>query len=257
LPKNGDCRLSTFVYTYTGNFDIIVTIPPTRIFCQSVPGGIALQDQNKTISVTEEQFVGSITVIQRNDIVITGKISHIEGDLIELEVTIPEANQLVLGSEVKLVIYTSYGIMNFMTSLFAKEYGTLLFLVPQEIQSLFLKKRAFPRFEVNQNAFLYQKPDTEPLLEVLVNNVGLGGIGFTVDTAIPLPSYKKMYVDMNFENKILLGIEIIHSKPAEIGQYYGVKFVDLSPKTMNSLRAYILMRQVHHRVEAKRNKLLS
>jgi c-di-GMP-binding flagellar brake protein YcgR len=220
------------------------------------PGGIALQERNKTISVTEEQFVGSITVIQRNDIVITGKISHIEGDLIELEVTIHEANQLSLGSEVKLVIYTSHGILNFMTSLFAKEYGTLLFLVPPEIQSIFLKKRAYPRFDVNQKAFLYQKVDSEPLLEVVVSNVGLGGIGFTVDTAIPLPSYKKMYVDMNFENQVLLGIEIIHSKPAETGQYYGVKFVDLSPKALTNLRAFILMRQVHLRVEAKRNKLL-
>lgn len=224
-----------------------------------------MQDRNNLISVTEEQFIGSIAVIQKNDFVVTGTLTHIEGDLIELEIGGADADMLKLGIEVKLVVYTQHGILNFTTSLVAKEFGTVLFLVPPDIQSLFLKKRSHPRFEINMRGKLFAEPDelggAEPYskdpLEILVNNVGLGGIGFTTDASILIPEKKIMYVDMFFENKMLLALEIIHNKPMEESLYYGAKFVELSSKSFTSLRAFILMKQVQLRIDLKKQSKLA
>jgi c-di-GMP-binding flagellar brake protein YcgR len=194
-------------------------------------------------------FIGCKTVIEKNQFVDMGTISYMEGDVIEIEILRTE--RFALGENVKLVAYTPFGLVHFETSLIAKDNRSVMFIVPHEVQVPYLKKRAYPRIDLFQPATIRLPGNPPHPVDIVVHNISLGGIGFTIRGAVRLVEKLQVFVDLHFDNRKEYRVEIVHQKRSEDTLYYGAKFIDLSVPELNSLKAFILTQQVKIRSKQK------
>lgn len=218
----------------------------------------------KTYEMSNEKYkskggilLHSRTVVEKSNFVSTGVLTYAEGDIIEIEMT--EYKAFELGDSVKLTVYSPGGIYVFTSTVVAKDHGSLMIINPPQNQKRFAEKRESPRIEVNQNGAIVaftpiggEKRELLEKVELDLRNISISGIGFTVRSEMSFGS--EVIVDAELDLGFVLPVkaEIVRSEETEQGFYYGARYVDLPSDRANSLRAFVLKKQVETHFSLKR-----
>lgn len=218
-----------------------------------------MSTHSKKGQLTEMSLIGCNVVIQGDKIVHTGVISLVEGE--SLEIDLPQYKQFKLGGNVKAIIYSPEGMINFNSSVIAQDVGTIVLIIPINLHKL-LNKRKDPRVEIELPGHLYSITDAsfkktstlEQPEPIIIVNVSLGGIGFISNT-LEIRIKSVILLEMSFDSPLLTTFETIHVNELEQGQYYGCRFINLPLGNSNSLRAFILKTQINARFEEKKREL--
>lgn len=189
------------------------------------------------------------TVVEKRDFVSTGIMSHVEGDMLEVEIS--DYTRFDLGENVKLTVYTPAGIYIIPSTIVGKDTGSLMVINPPENQRRFSEKREFPRVEVEGTGMLAAVASGEgnpQIFEnpvpILLRNISLSGIGFAIaaDRALDVNSQVEMELDIG--TSIPCTAEIVRSQPESEYMYYGARYIRIPDDKLNSLRAFILCQQI-------------
>jgi c-di-GMP-binding flagellar brake protein YcgR len=222
-------------------------------------GGNWMSFNSNKGQLSDTGLIGCNMVIEGNKIVHTGTISLVEGDSIEIE--LPQYKQFKLGDDVKAIIYSPQGMINFNTSVIAKDAGTIVLIIPTNLHNI-LNKRKDHRVEIALPGRVYSIIDvslkeTNNLIQpesITIINVSLGGIGFILNS-LKIRNKSVLLLEMSFDPPLLTTFEVIHVNEVEQGQYYGCRFIDLPQEHSISLRAFILKTQINARFAEKNREL--
>jgi len=194
----------------------------------------------------------SRAMLEKKDFVSTGMLTYAEGDLFEIEIS--EWQLFHLGDNVKVTIYSPFGILTFESTVIARDSGGVMIINPPDIQRRFLDRRQHPRIDVSQAGTIqaiYQEPFRSKPLEspitLTVKDISLGGIGFLLQSGereFLQTSHLGIELDLGFT--MVSKAEIMRKSPSEEGVFYGAKFIEVPPDKMTSFRAFILRVQVEH-----------
>ncbi|WP_248929356.1 PilZ domain-containing protein [Paenibacillus hamazuiensis] len=202
-------------------------------------------------------LLNSRTVVEKNDYVSTGVLSYAEGDILEVELN--NYNVFELGDSVKLTVYSPGGIYMFGSTVVAKDHGALMFINPPSNQKRFAEKRDHPRVPVSQEGRIRSLISPEPSAgglheDIMLNieNISVSGLGFTVGHEVQLDPQMRIEIEMDLGMPIPCIAEIIRKEPSQGGVYYGAKYVELSGDKANSLRAFVLKKQVETHFSKKK-----
>lgn len=202
------------------------------------------------------------TVVEKTNFVTTGVMTHVEGELFEIELN--EFEVFELGETVKLTVYSPAGIQTIQSIVFAKYEGAIALLQPPNLQKRFKERREHPRIEIAGNAQVYHAVDetgeevrlVQPL-ELTVFDISLSGLG------ISGPDAPQIYRNMRLKAKVEIGfgfeceLEIIRREKQEDKVLLGAKMHMLEPEMMRPLRAMILRRQVEKHAELRKSTMSS
>ncbi|PUA34563.1 PilZ domain-containing protein [Paenibacillus elgii] len=204
-------------------------------------------------------MLNSRIVVEKEKFVSTGVLTFVEGDILEIEMS--EYKAFELGDAVKLTIYSPGGFYPFESTVVAKDQGVVMVLIPPQHQNRFAEKREHPRVQVNQKGALvsYRNEDgswqvPEGQIPLTVKNISLSGIGFIIEEPVELDrdALVQLHLDLGFS--MHCRAEIIRTEPVEFGCYYGAHFDEMAADKANSLRAFILKKQVESHFAQKREE---
>jgi hypothetical protein len=196
------------------------------------------------------------TVVEKSNFVSTGVMTHVEGELFEVE--LPEYNLFELGEAVKLTVYSPVGIQSIPSIVFAKYEGAIALIQPPKINKKFDEKREHPRVKVDGQVQILQilsdKGESSTLKEPImaaISNISLTGIAFE---APDLPEFRKEarlkgYVEVGFGFEC--EIDINRSDREEDKYVFGGRMNILQPEMLRPLRALILKSQVERHIEQR------
>lgn len=191
------------------------------------------------------------TVVESQNFVTTGLMTHVEGELFEVELS--EFESFELGEKVKLTIYTPAGIQTFPSTIFAKYEGAIALIQPPEVHKKFEEKREHPRVEVSGSVQLVDVLDKEGKpVEVTLRNISVSGIAFE---APDLPAFTKeatMKATVGLGFEFSCELEIVRRDRQEEGLMCGAKMKLLEPEMLRPLRALILRQQVERNVRTRK-----
>jgi hypothetical protein len=200
------------------------------------------------------------TVVEGKNFVTTGVMTHVEGELFEVEVH--EYDQFELGENVKLTVYSPAGIQSIPSVVFAKYDGAIALLQPPDLLKRFKERREHPRVAINGNAHivhvLNETGDEQQLdepLELTILDISLSGIGFTG------PNVHYFDQKRRFRAKVEIGVgfscelEIIRRERQENLVLCGAKMQVLEPEMLRPLRALILRQQVEKHAQLRRESI--
>jgi hypothetical protein len=211
---------------------------------------------NAIAPLSESALVGRKATIEADN-VITGTITYIEGDIFEVEIT--NINSLKSGNTVKVVIYSPGGILCFRTTVVGKDKGNIILLIPPNMQRLLIRQRQYPRVEVNGKGIIYSMVNLinntkiyGPWPELLINNISLGGAGFT--SIIPLHVKSQLYIEFILDTNYIFNLEILHCVEMNGAFNCGGMIRNFPREQLNSYHALILKKQIEKRLEYKNNQ---
>ncbi|RED56739.1 PilZ domain-containing protein [Cohnella lupini] len=198
------------------------------------------------------------TVVEGKNVLTTGVLTHLEGELFEVE--IHEYEQFELGETVKLTIYSPAGIQSMPSIVFAKYEGAIALLQPPDLQKRFKERREHPRVEISGNARIVRvlNDNGEDLpyeegAELTVHDISLSGISFSGKDAPYFAANSKLKVTVNIGVGFSCEIEIVRRELQENMAYFGAKMQVLEPEMLRPLRALILRQQVEMNAQARRD----
>jgi hypothetical protein len=214
---------------------------------------------------TEKALILSRTVVEKEGYVSTGVLSHIEGEMMEIEMT--EFKSFDLGNPVDLTIYSPVGIHRLQSTVIGKAEGSIAVLFPPRALVGLEEKRETPRVEIGHNGTLKRTiyetrelkdgPETFEFTEsvnLYVRNISCSGIGFIVSEG------PRILVSEVVEATIMLGsefhcsLEIMRSEFDGGQSFYGARFCELDAHRQRALRAFILREQVASYYRRKEEK---
>ncbi|MCZ8523379.1 MULTISPECIES: PilZ domain-containing protein [Paenibacillus] len=221
-----------------------------------------------TYDLTEETYrspsgimLNSRTVVEKANFVSTGILSYAEGDILEIEMS--DYKVFELGDTVKLTVYSPGGIYMFESTVVAKDHGALMIINPPQNRDRFAEKRENPRIAVKEEGCVMsiRMADGsdrlfEEQVELKVHNISVSGVGFTLPEDVGLSKYSilQMQLDLGFE--MPCRAEIARTERTENGEYYyGAQFIDMAKDKANSLRAFVLKKQVESHFLTKREEM--
>jgi c-di-GMP-binding flagellar brake protein YcgR len=204
----------------------------------------------------------SRTVVEKKDFVSTGLLSYAEGDILEVE--IPEYKIFDLGDSVKLSVYSAAGIYTFQSTVVAKDNGALIVINPPQNRRRFIEKRENPRIEVNEKGTLHsiistQTNEKQPFgagVGLTVHNISVSGLGFAIKEDLDLGQSTVIEADLDLGFKMPCVAEIVRREKIEVGYYYGARYMEMEPDKANSLRAFVLKKQVESYFSKKNIELI-
>jgi len=212
-----------------------------------------------SVSSAFANLIEARTVLEKKHFVSTGAITYIEGDIAEVEIS--EWDVFHLGDPLKVIIYSPIGILNFESTVVAKDLGSVIILVPPVIQSKFLDKRQYPRVDVrhignlhriHQSAASKSSREFDSPIPIETTDISLGGVGFIVPMdAQEFKTYARIEGELQIGFKFGALLEIIRKSPVEGGMFYGAKMLEVSQEQEFSLRAFILRTQVSNYFKQK------
>ncbi|WP_281883215.1 flagellar brake protein [Paenibacillus sp. YYML68] len=211
---------------------------------------------NKSYDFSKEKYqspsgimLHSRTVVEKDNYVATGVLTYAEGDVLEVELNEYKAFQL--SENVKLTVYSPGGVYTFQSTVIAKDQGSLMFINPPQNKNRFVEKREHPRVDVSHRGHMlsYGKVyDNEQVLEqaveIDIHNISVSGIGFSLASDIELNEQMKVQVNIDLGFEIPCLVEIIRKQKRDDSHYYGAQYVELPSEKTNSLRAFVLKKQV-------------
>ena len=162
--------------------------------------------------LSEMSLIGCNMAIEGDKIVHTGIISLVEGDCIEIE--LPQYKQFKLGDNVRAIIYSPEGMINFKTSVIAIDVGTIVLIIPTNLHNL-LNKRKDPRVEFVLTGHVYSITDaaikeTNNLKQpepITIINMSLGGIGFISNT-LKINNNSVLFLEMPLDPPLLTTLRL-------------------------------------------------
>lgn len=207
-------------------------------------------------------LVGRSVMLEIAGFVSTGIVSHIEGDIIEIDND--NAETYGLGQSAKVVIYAKGGLINFESAIVGKTAGTVIILNPPEIKNSSLQRRQNFRVPVSIQGTVDSIIDGKGIPLVLdqpvpihVLDIGLGGIAFHI------PEYElnpgsvlkaELPIGEQVESYHLL---VLHSRTGEGNlRVHGCKFQSISDEQLQTLYAFTLGEQIRARLEIRKRGLV-
>jgi c-di-GMP-binding flagellar brake protein YcgR len=220
--------------------------------------GIGYEYTNEIFKNPSTVLIHSRTVVEREDFVSTGLLTYAEGDILEVE--IPEFKVFELGDSVKLTVYSAGGIFTFQSTVVAKDQGCLIMINPPQNRQRFIEKRNNPRLEVNEKGKIHaldsqgtnEKLPLDEAIMLTVHNISVSGLGFSIEQETDLGNSMVIEVELDLGFPMLCVAEIIRREKIEKGYYYGARYVELAADTANSLRAFVLKKQVESHFNKKK-----
>ncbi|MBW7476775.1 PilZ domain-containing protein [Paenibacillus oenotherae] len=216
-------------------------------------------------------LVHSRTVVEKEGYVSTGVLSHVEGEMIEIEMS--EYKSFDLGDPVSLTIYSPVGIHRMQSTIIGKAEGSLAVIFPPRSLIGLEEKREMPRIEVYHDGLFRpvtgdrsgaeaqgEAADEEELVEsaldfeLTVRNISFSGIGFQVfgQSALEPDDRVKATIKIGFELSCTL--EIVRKEYDGEQSFYGARFQNLDELQQRALRAFLLREQVATYYKKKQEK---
>lgn len=201
------------------------------------------------------------TVVESQNFVTTGLMTHVEGELFEVELS--EFESFQLGERVKLTVYSPAGIQSFHSTVFAKYEGAIALIQPPEVHKRFEEKRGHPRVETSGSIQIAEGSDPlgnklafeEPLL-VAMRNISVSGVGFEAPDLPTLIRNTKLRARVDIGIGFECELEIVRRERQENIVMIGATMTVLEPEMLRPLRALILQRQVERNVQMRKELLL-
>jgi hypothetical protein len=217
-----------------------------------------VEAKKKQVGFTEVKEVPSSTilvhcrtVVEKNGFVSTGIMTHVEGDLLEIEIS--DSNRFVLGENVRLTVYTPAGMYLIPSTIVGKDTGSLMMINPPENQRKFNEKRIFPRVEISRSGKLaaWKRKgaigifeEADQLMTIDIKNISLSGIGFTLPDPFRLEEHTELKLELELGSLIACTAKVIRMEKGIGSTYYGAQYVEMEDVKINSLRAFILREQI-------------
>ncbi|MFC4103114.1 PilZ domain-containing protein [Paenibacillus xanthanilyticus] len=211
-----------------------------------------------------ETLLHSRTVVEKDGYVSTGLLTHVEGEMLEIEMS--EFKSFHLGDPVHLTLYSPVGIQRMQSTVIAKAEGSLAVLLPPKSLAGLEEKREANRVEVRLDGRLQPsvranqteaEEGDEQQAVFKTKNVSLSGIGFETvhNVKLRIGDLLPAVVSMGFE--LSCHIEIVRSETEGEFCFYGARFVELNELQARMLRAFLIREQVsnYYRVKEKRKAL--
>lgn len=203
-----------------------------------------------------EQLLDSKIVIDSGHGNITmGSLTYIEGDIFELHAGKHEGFRI--GQQVRVVVYTREGMLNFHTTVIGKYQHVMILLNPPEIMNMTLRQRKHTRIKTDLTGHIHTLIDarhgeakrcTDPV-EFLVYDVALGGVGIMVPGQSDIPVGSRLLAEIRHERSLVCQLEVIHRTPGADFLRYGARFLNFTPQEEMELRSFILTQQVRARLQ--------
>ncbi|MFC5530864.1 PilZ domain-containing protein [Cohnella yongneupensis] len=197
------------------------------------------------------------TVVESANVVTTGVMTHVEGELFEVE--LHDFEQFELGETVKITVYSPAGLQSIQSIVFAKYEGAIALLQPPNLQKRFKERREHPRISINGNAQVFsavaetgEEIRLEQPLELTVHDISLSGIGFSGPDATQINRNMKLKAIVEIGFGFSCELEIIRRERQEDKVLLGAKMHVIEPDMMRPLRAMILRHQVEKHAELRR-----
>lgn len=204
-------------------------------------------------------LMDSKVMIEKDDYITSGILSFAEGDIMEIELS--ERDKFKLGDSVRLSIYSLGGIHVVHSQIIAIDHEVIILINPPEHQRKFLNRREHPRVGVKEHGkitALREKPHQSVNLKLPVRieimDISVGGIGFRVEDPIEVDLVHSV-VDIQMDSGViaLCTAKIVRCEEKDGGAlFFGAEFKSFPQHMMNALRAYILTKQIHKRVDMRK-----
>lgn len=129
-------------------------------------------------------------------------------------------------------------------------------------QRRFAEKREFPRVDVNETGLIrgiasgpgdiMRLPEEE--IELRIHNISVSGVGFTLEKDAINGESNWSQIDLELHIGFFLSCraELVRQDLLGDRYYYGVQFTDMSSEQVNSLRAFVLRKQIESYFENKK-----
>ncbi|MFB9277718.1 PilZ domain-containing protein [Cohnella cellulosilytica] len=197
------------------------------------------------------------TVVEGKNFVTTGVMTHVEGELFEVE--LPEFEQFELGEPVKMTVYSPAGIQSMSSIVFAKYEGAIAILQPPELQKRFKERREYPRVEIEGNALVVRVlgdsgagRELQNSESLTIHDISISGISFSGPDAPHFAAKSRLRATIEIGITFDCELEIVRRERQEDRIYCGAKMHVLEPEMLRPLRALILRQQVQKNADARR-----
>ncbi|WP_372636564.1 PilZ domain-containing protein [Cohnella sp.] len=198
------------------------------------------------------------TVVEGKNFVTTGVMTHVEGELFEVE--LPEFEQFELGETVKMTVYSPAGIQSMSSIVFAKYEGAIALLQPPELQKRFKERREQPRVEIEGKVQIVRVlgssgedreiGDSDGLT---IHDISISGISFSGLDAPHFATKSRLRATVEIGISFDCELEIVRRERQENRMHCGAKMHVLEPEMLRPLRALILRHQVQKNANTRRS----
>lgn len=221
-------------------------------------------------TVSAKVLVHSRTVVEKDGYVSTGVLAHVEGEMMEVEMS--EFKSFDLGDPVSLTIYSPIGIHRIQSTVIGKAEGSLAVIFPPRSLTGLEEKREMPRIEVYQDGSFKQLVDEKGMAlqqeeaeqaeleayvthtELTVRNISFSGVGFQVMGSPMLQPDDRVEATIKIGFELSCTLEIIRKEYDGDQSFYGARFHDLDELQQRALRAFLLREQVAAYYKKKQEK---
>jgi len=198
------------------------------------------------------------TVVEGKNFVTTGVMTHVEGELFEVE--LPEFEQFELGETVKMTVYSPAGIQSMSSIVFAKYEGAIALLQPPELQKRFKERREHPRVEIEGKAQIVrvlgssgEEREIGDADGLTIHDISISGISFSGLDAPHFATKSRLRATIEIGISFDCELEIVRRERQEHLMHCGAKMHVLEPEMLRPLRALILRQQVQKNANARRS----
>ncbi len=198
------------------------------------------------------------TVVEGKNFVTTGVMTHVEGELFEVE--LPEFEQFELGETVKLTVYSPAGIQTIPSIVFAKYEGAIALLQPPELQKRFKERREHPRVEIEGSALIVgvlsdsgEEREIKDAVSLNIHDISVAGISFSGPDAPHFATRSRLRATIEIGITFECELEIVRRERQEDRMHCGAKMHILEPEMLRPLRALILRQQVQKNADVRRS----
>ncbi|WP_274649437.1 PilZ domain-containing protein [Paenibacillus humicola] len=212
-----------------------------------------------------KSLIHSRTVVEKEAYVSTGILAHVEGDLMEIEMS--EYKSFELGDPVSLTIYSPVGIHRLESTVIAKAENSLAVIFPPRALAGLEEKRESPRVEVllggsferKLNRVVRTKDGLEQIessetVDISVVNISLSGIGFVATGCPELQRDDIIDATIEIGGGLQCRLEIVRKDNDAEPCYFGARYMELDDVRQRSLRAFLLREQIAIYYRAKQQK---
>jgi hypothetical protein len=198
------------------------------------------------------------TVVEGKNFVTTGVMTHVEGELFEVE--LHEFEQFELGEAVKLTIYSPAGRQSMASVVFAKYEGAIAVLQPPELRKRFTERRENPRVEIAGTAQIIselnewgEEIELESPSVLTVHDISISGINLSGQDARHFAPQSRLVARIEIGIEFKCELEIVRRERQEDDEMRcGAIMRVLEPEMLRPLRAMILRQQVEMNAQNRR-----
>lgn len=203
-----------------------------------------------------QALLHSRTVVEKDGYVATGMLTHIEGEIIEVEMS--EFKTFELGDPVHLTVYAPVGIQRLHSTVIGKADGALAVLLPPRAFGGLEEKREAGRVDVHHKGTLLQvlardvvlksgeteRVELEEWVPIVIRNISVTGVGMEVSEHSELAPADLYTVKLDLGFELVCELEIVRRDSSSGQTFYGARFNGLDDLQTRKLRAFFIREQI-------------